>query len=339
MYLKKMVLLVCCIGLILICGCRKEHVISGKTMGTTYQVKVVCGPFKSMSKLQRRIDERLEQINQSMSTYRRDSEISRFNALKQADTPFAVSADFLSVLLVAEELHRMTRGAWDGTVNPLVNLWGFGKDGDLTRIPSDAAVQGALDKVGFDQLKVSTDGYLSKQKAAVSLDLASIAKGYGVDQVAEVMWGLGFDDFLVEIGGEIFAAGVRSDGNQWRVGINQPSRDAAMDAVYAVVGLKDKAMATSGDYRNFYQIGDRIYSHIIDPATGYPVQNGVVSASVVAPNCTLADGLATALLVMGPEAGVALLNRLPDVHGVIVVRRKDGGLENFPSLGLNRFTQ
>jgi len=339
MYLRKIISIVCCAGLVFVFGCRQERVISGKTMGTTYEVKVICGPLKNMSKVQQRIDERLEQINLSMSTYRRDSEISRFNALKQVDTPYAVSVDFLNVLAVAEELHRMTRGAWDGTVNPLVNLWGFGKDGALTRIPSDAAVQAALGKVGFDQLKVSGDGYLVKQKTAVSLDLASIAKGYGVDQVAEVIRELGFVDFLVEIGGEIFAAGVRSDGNQWRVGINQPSRDAAVDAVYAVVGLKDKAMATSGDYRHFYQIGDRIYSHIIDPATGYPVQNGVVSASVVADNCTLADGLATALMVMGPEAGVALLDRLPDVYGVIVVRREDGGLENFPSLGLDRFIQ
>jgi thiamine biosynthesis lipoprotein len=302
-------------------------------------VKVICGPFKNIAKVQQRIDARLEQINQSMSTYRKDSEISRFNALGEVNTPFAVSADFLKVLVVAEELHRMTRGAWDGTVNPLVNLWGFGKDGAVTRIPSDDVVQAALGKVGFDYLKVSNDGYLVKKKAAVSLDLASIAKGYGVDQVAGVLREMGFDDFLVEIGGEIFAAGIRSDGKQWRVGINQPSREAAVDAVYAVVGLKDKAMATSGDYRNFYRIGDRIYSHIIDPQTGYPVQNGVVSASVVADNCTLADGLATALMVMGPESGVALLDSLPDVHGMIVVRWEDGGLENFSSLGLDRFIQ
>lgn len=339
MHLKKYLLFFCCIGSVLICGCRQERVISGKTMGTTYQVKVVCGPFKNMSKVQQRIDARLEQINQSMSTYRSDSEISRFNTLNAVASPFMVSADFLTVLEVAEKLYRMTRGAWDGTVNPLVNLWGFGKDGAWTRIPSDTAIQAALGKVGFDQLKVSADGYLVKKKAAVSLDLASIAKGYGVDQVAEVMRELGFDDFLVEIGGEIFAAGVRTDGNQWRVGINQPSKDAAVDAVYAVVGLKDRAMATSGDYRNFYQIEDRIYSHIIDPTTGYPVQNGVVSTSVVADNCTLADGLATALMVMGPEAGVALLDRLPGVYGLIVVRRKDGELENFPSLGLDRFIQ
>jgi len=180
---------------------------------------------------------------------------------------------------------------------------------------------------------------LVKKKAAVSLDLASIAKGYGVDQVAGVLRGMGIEDFLVEIGGEVFAAGVRLDGKQWRVGINQPSRDAALDDIYAVVVLKDRAMATSGDYRRFYQIGDRVYSHIIDPATGYPLQNGVVSASVIAGNCTLADGLATALMVMGPQAGVALLDRLPDVQGLIVVRGGDGDLENFPSTGWDRFIQ
>lgn len=336
---KKIIIIPLCFGLVLVCGCRKEHVISGKTMGTTYQVKVVCGPFKSISKVRQRIDERLEQINQSMSTYRKDSEISRFNALKAVDTPFAVSADFLNVLKVAGELYRITGGAWDGTVNPLVNLWGFGKDGLVTHIPSDEAVQAALGKVGFDHLAIRGDGHLVKKKAAVSLDLASIAKGYGVDQVAGVLRGMGFEDFLVEIGGEVFAAGVRLDGKQWRVGINQPRRDAALDDIYAVVVLKDRAMATSGDYRRFYQIGDRVYSHIIDPATGYPLQNGVVSASVIAENCTLADGLATALMVMGPEAGVALLDRLSDVQGLIVVRRGDGDLENFPSTGWDRFIQ
>jgi thiamine biosynthesis lipoprotein len=339
MHLKKYILFVCCMGLVLICGCRKEHVISGRTMGTTYQVKVVCGPFKNIDGMQQRIDERLEQINRSMSTYRKDSEISRFNAFKDVETPFAVTTDFLNVLDVAGDLHRITRGAWDGTVNPLVNLWGFGKDGSVTRIPSEEAVQAALGKVGFHHLTIGPDGRLIKKKAGVSLDLGSIAKGYGVDAVAAVLRQMGFEDFLVEIGGEVFAAGVRRDGKQWRVGINQPSRDAALDDVYAVVGLQDRAMATSGDYRRFYQIGDRFYSHIVDPATGYPVQNGVVSASVVAPNCTLADGLATALMVMGPEAGMALLDRLPEVQGLIVVRGEGGGLENFPSAGLDRFIQ
>lgn len=339
MFVKKMILMAGCLAMIFVWGCSQEHVINGKTMGTTYQVKVICSRFKSISKLQQRIDERLEQINQSMSTYRKESEISRFNALKDVDTPFSVSADFLAVLVVAKELHRISHGAWDGTVNPLVNLWGFGKDGTITRIPSDGTVQAALGLVGFDQIAITSDGRLIKKRAGVSLDLGSIAKGYGVDQVAGVLREMGFEDFLVEIGGEIFAAGLRLDGKQWRVGINQPSRQAALDAVYAVIGLKDKAMATSGDYRNFYQIGDRVYSHIIDPATGYPVQNGVVSASVIADNCTLADGLATSLMVMGPEAGVALLDRLPDVQGLIVVRRKDGGLENFPSLGFDGFTR
>ena len=198
-------------------------------------------------------------------------------------------------------------------------------------------VEAALALVGFNQIKIQDDGYLEKINGAVTVDLASIAKGYGVDRVATLLKDSGFDDFLIEIGGEIFAAGKRLDGKTWRVGINQPSSSAASDEIYTVVALEDKAMATSGDYRNFFQMAGKTFSHIIDPRTGYPIQNHVVSTSVIADTCTLADGLATALMVMGAEEGVALLDRLPQVEGVVIVRHSDGRLENFPSTGLSAF--
>jgi thiamine biosynthesis lipoprotein len=168
----------------------------------------------------------------------------------------------------------------------------------------------------------------------VTLDLSSIAKGYGVDQVAELMRQAGFVDFLVEIGGEVFAAGVRSDGRPWRVGINRPKADARIDEVYQIVSLQDRAFATSGDYRNFFLQDGVRYSHIIDPKTGRPVGNGVVSVSIVADNCTLADGLATAVMVMGAQKGLALINRLAGVQGLITVELPDGSLQDHPSEGI-----
>jgi thiamine biosynthesis lipoprotein len=167
----------------------------------------------------------------------------------------------------------------------------------------------------------------------VTLDLSSIAKGYGVDQVAAVVRRAGFADFIVEIGGEVYAAGSRRGGGPWRVGINRPRSDASPDEVYRVAPLRDAAFATSGGYRNFFARDGVRYSHILDPRTGRPVANGVVSVSVRAPTCTLADGLATAVIVMGLESGIALLERLPDVEGLVVVETREGRLEDHPTSG------
>jgi thiamine biosynthesis lipoprotein len=324
------------IGLMLLpgCGATKEYRFAGQTMGTTYHIKVVRNRPVDLAAVQAKVEAGLEKVNQSMSTFRPGSELSRFNALTQVDTPFAVSASFLAVMQTAQRIYRLSQGAWDGTVDPLVNLWGFGKKGALQKVPSPAEVEAARQRVGFDHVQIDPAGFLIKKHFALSVDLASIAKGYGVDQVAEVLSGLGFKDFLVEIGGEVYAAGQRPDGTPWRVGINRPEADVPLDAVYQVVRLKDRAMATSGDYRNFYKMDGKTYSHIIDPRTGYPIQNRVVSASVIAANCTLADGLATALMVMGPEKGIALLDQLDGVEGLIIVRQADGSLQDHFSKGM-----
>jgi thiamine biosynthesis lipoprotein len=311
----------------------EELLLSGSTMGTTYHIKVVAEPTIDTRDLHPRIDRRLEQLNQSMSIYRLDSDISRFNRLQSIDTNFEVSSDFLAVMLAADAVYRLTDGAWDGTVNPLVNLWGFGPSGRIDKVPSAQSITDALKNVGFDQIEVSAKGYLKKHRSEVTIDLASIAKGYGVDQISELIEESGFKNYLVEVGGEVYASGRRPDGMKWRVGINQPRKHAAVDAVYKTLELENQAMATSGDYRNFEVINGRAYSHIIDPCTGYPVDHGVVSASVVAPNCTLADGLATALMVMAPDKGISLLNRLDGVQGLVIVERPDGSLENHLSQG------
>jgi FAD:protein FMN transferase len=322
------------IALLLTSACgeeKREQIIAGRTMGTTYHVKVVTGSFQSIAGLKEKIDARLVQINGSMSTYQPDSEISRFNDLKQAGRAFEVSADFLRVMMTAKTIFELSGGAWDATVNPLVELWGFGPAERQRAAPPKKKIAALLPKIGFENIQILPNGTLVKKNKFVTLDLSSIAKGYGVDQVAQIIQKSGFNNYLVEIGGEIFASGHREDGKLWRIGINRPRKDAAFDDVYQIVDLNNQGFATSGDYRNFFEVDGIRYSHVIDPRTGYPVSNGIVSVSIVADNCTLADGLATAVMVMGTEKGLDLINRLQGVEGLIIIEKPNGSLGTYYS--------
>jgi thiamine biosynthesis lipoprotein len=314
------------------CNAPKEVVFTGRTMGTTYHIKVVAGYFKHTAGLQKKIDARLTAINQSMSTYIHDSEISRFNRSTTIEKPFRVGDDFLHVIKVAQHLHTLTGGAWDGTIKPLVDLWGFGNREQGDNLPGAAVIDSTLKTVGFHHIHISDHGPI-KQHPFVTLDFASIAKGYAVDQIALLLKSDNIDDFIVEIGGEVFASGVRQDGKKWRVGVNVPDKHASLQDLYSVVQLSSLAMATSGDYRNFIEKDGVVYSHIIDPRTGYPIQNGIASVTIIAPDCTMADGLATAIVVMGMEKGKALIEQLPGVEGMVIVRDLDGKLRDFPSSG------
>jgi thiamine biosynthesis lipoprotein len=313
---------------------KREVLFTGKTMGTTYHIKVIAGWYKSTGMLPEKIEARLNEINQSMSVFRKDSEISRFNNLKAVGEKLPISDDFYRVMVLAATLYEWTDHAWDGTVMPLVNLWGFGNRGTQHTLPDPKALSEARQWVGFNHILVGEDRSLTKNMEKVTLDLGSIAKGFGVDAVAQLIRENGFSNFIVEIGGEVFAAGVRKDGNPWRVGINRPEKDAPPTQVYRSLPLQEQALATSGDYRNFFEIDGLRYSHVMDPATGYPVANGVVSASVLADNCTIADGLATAIMVMGHEKSLELVNRLPGIECFIVVREPDGTFTDYASAGL-----
>jgi thiamine biosynthesis lipoprotein len=312
---------------------QKEHLIEGRTMGTTYHITVITDSFKAVGGLKEKIDARLDEINHVFSTYMNDSEISRFNALNKAGEKFRVSDDFIEVMKVGRKLHQLSEGAWDGTVNPLVDLWGFGPTPRKTKVPAASAIKKRLQNVGFDRIQIIEPNFILKNSARMTLDLNSIAKGFAVDQVSRLIAASGFENYLVEIGGEVYAAGLRKDSKKWRIGINKPQKDAAINEVYKVVSLSNKAFATSGDYRNFFEIDRVRYSHVIDPRSGYPVANGIVAVSILANNCTLADGLATAIMVMGVEKGIPLVNRIDNVEGLIVVEASDGSLADFYSTG------
>ena len=321
----------CCLS----SGCegKQEHLIQGRTMGTTYHIKIVTDYFQNVSGLKEKIEKRLVDINAAMSTYQKDSEISRFNKFKKSGRKFQISEDFYRVMETAQAIYRLSDGAWDGTVNPLVDLWGFGRGRPINKIPAERDILALLSDIGFNNIIISEPGFLQKKRASVTLDLSSIAKGYGVDQVADTIRNEGFQNYLVEIGGEVFASGTTKDGKFWRIGINRPQTDAAFDDVYKVVNLHNRAFATSGDYRNFFVVDGVRYSHIIDPRTGYPISNGVVSVTIIADTCTFADGLATAIMVMSPGKGLDLINRLDAVEGMIVVERMDGRLDDLYSSG------
>jgi len=315
------------------CGSKKEEKISGKTMGTTYQITVVAGYFNNAKSLKEKIEKRLEEINQSMSTYRKDSEITRFNAQNDVGEKVYVSEDFIHVMRVAEKLYTLSEGAWDGTIKPLVDLWGFGSSSRERRVPEKEDILKLLPEIGFNTIEISDNRYLIKRRVSISVDLASIAKGYAVDQIADLLRKNGIENFLVEIGGEVFASGFRKDGKLWKIGINTPLKDAAVDKVYKAINLHNKALATSGDYRIFFEVNGKRFSHILDPRTGYPVSNGVKGVSIVADTCTFADGLATAIMVMGHEKGIELIDTLHNVEGLIVVEETDGTLTDYFSKG------
>lgn len=279
--------------------------LRGHTMGTTYSVKVSGRRSEEeLASLQAAISERLERVNALMSTYLPDSELSRFNAATSTDW-FPVSDELAGLVEEAHGISLLSGGAFDVTVGPIVNLWGFGPDEVPPGPPDEAAIEAASERTGYRKLDVRrAPPALRKSRPDIYVDLSAIAKGYGVDQLADLLERNGIDSYLVEIGGEVRGRGLKPGGEPWRVAVEVP--DPAAREVYRVITLGDAAMATSGDYRNFYERDGRRYSHTIDPATGRPVTHALASVTVIDTECARADALATALLVLGPDRGLAL---------------------------------
>lgn len=308
--------------------------VTGFTMGTAYTVKVSQVPSGTrLESLHAEVDRRLQQINTLMSTYLDDSELSRFNRCEDNGW-FDVSRETATVVAAAMDVSRKTDGAFDATVGPLVNLWNFGPDPRLGQVPSAAEIERERERVGYQRLEVrlSPPG-LRKTHPGVYLDLSAIAKGYAVDEVAELLIQRGVPGFMVEVGGEVRTLGRRPDGQPWRIGIEKPVD--FQRTVQQVVELTSKSLATSGDYRNFFEKDGRRYSHEIDPQTGYPVQHELASVSVISDSCMLADAWATGLMVAGPEAAL----RLAREHGleVLLITRKQDGFEEQMTDGFRQF--
>lgn len=275
-------------------------------MGTRYRVQLRAGPAggpAALQGLQGEIAALLDAVNSAMSTYQEDSELMRLNAAP-AGQAVAVSGPLFQVLDCAGRMARLTDGAFDVTVSPLLSLWGFGAQArdDAQGRPSAGAIAAARRDTGHSLLRLDpVHGTVRKERDGVFIDLSGIAKGHAVDRIAGRLIARGSRDFLVEIGGEIRARGVNPAGRGWRIGVEQTDTGLARREAAAIVSLRDMAMATSGDYRNFRRLNGLRYPHIIDPASGRPVQHSLASVSVLHPGAMQADALATALLVMGEE--------------------------------------
>jgi thiamine biosynthesis lipoprotein len=284
---------------------RPVQELVGSTMGTTFSIKIVAPPENiDLPELQRDIETALDGINRTMSTYISDSELSRFNASEETDW-IDVSAELCYAIEAARVVSEFTDGAFDVTVGPLVNLWGFGPDESAFEPPGNDTITMAMQNIGYERLHVDcTIPALRKESPGVYVDLSAFAKGHAVDKVAELLDARALPDYLVEIGGEMRMRGTNARSELWAIAVETPDRAAR--SVQTVVRLTDSAMATSGDYRNFFEHDGRFYSHTIDPRTGYPVSHNGASVTVVADTAAFADAAATALLVLGPDAGMKL---------------------------------
>ncbi|MFW6092764.1 MAG: FAD:protein FMN transferase [Pseudomonadota bacterium] len=292
----------------------------GSTMGTYYQVTARCPD--DVSSL---IENELAAVNDEMSTYLPESTLSRFNAAP-AGAWFPVNREVARVARAALELSRASDGAFDVTVGPLVNLWGFGPERQ-EQAPSREAVAAVLDRIGYRALEVSLSPPRLRKHGALYVDLSAIAKGHGVDRVAARLQDAGCDALLVDVGGDMKASGRNPSNEPWRIGVEVPD-PASRGAVQQVVRLEERAAATSGDYRNFRERDGRRYSHTIDPRTGYPVEHGLASVTVLHESAMWADGYATALSVLGAEEGLAFARR-HDLAAMFVVRGENGFEERY----------
>ena len=299
-----------------------EFELSGPTMGTTFDVKIVA-PRGSLSTqaLQPVLQQTLDTTEQLTSTYIEQSELSMFNSNTSTDW-VSVSAQLCNTVARALALARRTDGAFDITVGPLVNLWGFGPDGVRSQPPSEAEIARLMTQVGFAKLQVDCERpALRKQHPQLFVDLSGWAKGFAVDQLAELLMAQGIDNFLIEVGGEMRVYGSNAEGKPWAVAIEKPISDGR--EVQSILRLSDTGLATSGDYRNYFEHEGLRYSHTIDPRTGKPIAHQLASVTVFDDSAADADGLATALLVLGPMEGPALARRL-GIEALFLLRTPNG---------------
>jgi thiamine biosynthesis lipoprotein len=304
---------------------RGLHEFTGPTMGTSFTVSVDADLSDAdRERVEGLIAERLAWVNGLMSTFDSSSEVSVFNA-HQSTAPFTASKELLELLRVSHDVSERSGGAFDVTVAPLVDAWGFGRAEPSSSVPDEQRLAALRPLVDYRGIVLDpAAGTMSKSNPAVTIDLSAIASGWGADVVAAALEGLGLSSVLVDVGGELRAVGTRRDGTPWRVGIERP--DAAALGVFGTVDLIDEGIATSGDYRNYLEVDGVRYSHIIDPRTGRPIRARDVSVTVVAPDAATADAWATALTVLGPEAGYEIAVR--EGIAALFVARIEGRLES-----------
>lgn len=320
-------LIILCLG----CNTKEFTHIEGETMGTRYRITAdLSSPVN--------VDSLLEMINAEVNTYDPTSIISVFN---QAVKTVHISRDrihFWTNLNMARDIYNLSGGYFDPTIMPLVNYWGFGPAMKRPVLEKDSsAVDSLLQLVGFDKLvfKENTDT-IEKENKLMELDFSALAKGYAVDMVAEYVRTQGSQNFLVEIGGEVVVRGYNSSGKPWKLAINEPRVDADVYTFIDVVEISDMAMASSGNYRNYYEVNGDLYGHTLDPITGFPAKNDLLAVTILAESCIYADALATACMAMGYNKSIVIIENLPgveaafylaDTKGVIIKKYSNGFIQ------------
>jgi thiamine biosynthesis lipoprotein len=316
--------------------------LQGKTMGTTYSITYE--DAKAIN-YQVQVDSLLKAINQEVSTYIPDADISIFN--QKTEKFFTVSADknphFVANLLASQKIYKQTNGSFDPTVMPLVNYWGFGYTEKRTITDVDKlTIDTLLKSVGFSKLGIEvTDKntyVITKENPQMQLDFSAIAKGYAVDAVGNFLASKGIENYFVEIGGETVCRGKSPRGDLWALGISVPSKDAKVNDVEEIVKITNKGLATSGNYRNYHTAKNgSVYAHTINPKTGFPEKSNLLSATVVAENCMIADAFATAFMVMGKDAAIELAKSLPNIEIYLIFGDGNGEMKTYHTKGFSKF--
>jgi thiamine biosynthesis lipoprotein len=292
--------------------------LDGRSMGTTWQVTLAVPAGGSQDALRAGIQGELDRVVAQMSHWEPDSDLGRFNRAA-AGTWLELPPEFFAVLQHALAVAADTGGAFDPTVGPLVDLWGFGPGGAASAVPGEAAIEAVRARVGWQRLQLDAEHRRVLQPGGVALDLSGVAKGFATDQVARHLDAAGVGAYLVDVGGELRARGRRPDGTPWQVAIEKPGAAAggvaSLDQVERVIALDDRAIATSGDYRHYFAAGGELYSHHIDPRTGRPVPRRIASVTTVAADTMSADAAGTAIMALGPKEGLEWARR----HGLAVL--------------------
>ncbi len=329
------------LALLLTAGClagepQEAHVHrwEGRTMGSPYTIQIVGPPLAApqLHSLQADLEARLVEVNRQMSHYQPDSELSLFNRAS-AGAAFPVSPEFVRVVRFSLDLAARSKGAFDPTLSPAINLWGFGEAAKPGEVPDQEAIQATLAVTGFQHLSVTADNQLLKDIPGLQLNLSAVAKGFGVDEMVRLLQRHGHTNVYASIAGEVRVLGRNSRGTRWQVGISAPIEHwREGDPMAAAVALSNQAVSTSGDYQKFIldRQGRRL-CHLLDPRTGKPVQNNVAAVSVVAGDGMTADALATTLFVLGVEAGLDFIAAWPDAGALFIIRESEGKFHQIPS--------
>ncbi|MFB6434636.1 MAG: FAD:protein FMN transferase ApbE [Candidatus Malihini olakiniferum] len=311
--------------------------LEGKTMGTYYSVKISGDLPEDKTQLQQEIDALLQQVNNDISTYRVDSTLSRFNRYQDCD-PEPISSGMADIILIAQRIGRATDHAMDITIGPLVNLWGFGSQNQMVSIPSQEGIDQARKSVGLQHLTLISNRkgkWLQKDLPSLYVDLSTLGEGYGADLLAQLMTRKGITNYLICVGGAISSRGVNGQGMPWLVAIQKPTDRE--NSVQAAINLQGYSTSTSGSYRNYFEQDGKRYSHVIDPATGKPINHTLVSATVIAKTALEADGWDTGLMVLGKEKAlkVAEQNRL----AIYLITKTESGFESVMTPQFKAFLQ